>query len=457
MKLLRRLQDAFRLLAKEHSSPPRLSAAVGLGALVGSSPFFGLHAAIGLVLSRLFRLNLLGVTLGTQVSLPFLAPLLIFASVQTGTWVLHGHGLDLSLDMITVEVAGQFFVAWLLGGLIVGSGLGALIFCVTLLVLRTVRARIDEHEPVAWTGRSRGTGLGYELFYLALRILGRRAAYLILIPVTAWFFVFARKSRRASQDFFLRVQGPTSWGQRQLDTWRHFNTLAQTLSDRLQIMGGNNEAFEIRHTDFSNLEEALSQDAGVILLSAHFGSWGIAGSQFQGDVPLNVVVYDNEAEGVRRFFQRRLKGAPPKVIVQNSGPTASMDILRALRNREVVAMLADRVAPGGASVRVPFFGAEIELPVGPFQLALISGAPIVLSFGYKSAPNRHELLVLPARTFKAQGRQDRAGVIADGARWFAEALEAQVRAHPHQWFNFYPYWAAPNRPVPSTSRHEVAA
>jgi len=453
--LRHRAQAALRTLAKEHSSTPRLSAAVGMGAMVGTSPFFGLHAPIAILLSRVLRLNSIAATLGTQVSLPFLAPFLIFASVQIGHLLLSGHWLDLSVGSLDVAGAQAFMTAWLLGSLVLGSVLGGVTFLVTRSVLGRMRGR--PKSDASWTGRSRGNGLGYELFFFALRILGRPVAYLILIPVTAWFFLFARSGRRASQLFFLRVRGPASWWQRQKDTWAHFYTFAQTLSDRLEMMSRGPAAFEFGHNQSYNLEDTLAQGKGLILLSAHFGSWGLAGSPLGEKAALNIVVYDNEAEGVRRFFSRHKHKVPPKVIAQNSGPTASMDILRALRNGEIVAMLADRVAPQGASVRVPFMGAEVDFPVGPFQLAVISGAPVALSFGYKASSRRHELVVLPPRVFKAAQRKDRATQVAEGARWFASALEAEVRAHPHQWFNFYDYWGRSEATVPPIEDNEEHA
>lgn len=434
------MQANLRRLAKEHSSTPRLAAAVGVGAFVGATPFFGFHAVIGAALSRVLNLNVVAVLLGTQVSLPVFAPFLVFTSVQFGHWLLEGRWLDLGVEALDLEVAGRFFSAWLLGACLVGAALGAMLSGASALVLSLVRAGDDGESR--WTGRSRGSGFGYELYFLVLRLLGRRFAYFVLGFVTVYFYLFARAGRRASQDFFRRVRGPTSFWQREKDTWRHFSTFAKLLSDRLEVLDQGKAAFESGYTDFHNLTDALAEGDGVILLSAHFGSWGIAGAQLAGHARPNVVVFDNEAESIRRFYARHPERTPPKLIVQSEGPTASMEILRALRSGEIVAMLADRVVPGGASVRVPFFGQDILLPVGPFSLAVVSGAPIAITFGHKAGFGRHEFVVLPARRFVAKRRADREALVEEGARWFAAALEAEARAHPHQWLNFYLYWAS---------------
>ena len=425
-----RVQDTLRRLASEHATTPRLSAAIGVGAFVGSTPLFGLHTLIGLALSRALRLNAVAVTLGTQVSLPFLAPLLALASVELGHRLLTGAWLDLPRQGLDLEVARTYLSAWLLGSVLVGASLGGALGGLAYAALGALRRGAPAHP---WTGKSRGFGLGYALFFLVIRALGRRGGYALLVPVIAFYFLFDVKGRRESRRYLRRVLGPRTLWQRQGDTWRHFSALGRSLVDRLLVMARGKAAFEYGSRDFHHLQGALTEGAGVILLSGHFGSWSIAGTNLQGYARPNLVVYDNEAEGIRRFFAKHGGPAQPRIIVQSQGPTSSMEILRALRSNEVVAMLADRVAPGGASVPVTFFGATARLPAGPFQLAALSGAPVILTFG-------HKFVMLPARRFTSARRGDRDALVAEGAQWFADALEAAVRAHPYQWFNFFPFW-----------------
>ena len=55
---------------REHASPARVGFAVGIGVLVGCSPFLGLQVAIAALLAIVFRLNKLAVFLGLQISAP---------------------------------------------------------------------------------------------------------------------------------------------------------------------------------------------------------------------------------------------------------------------------------------------------------------------------------------------------------------------------------------------------
>jgi uncharacterized protein (DUF2062 family)/2-polyprenyl-3-methyl-5-hydroxy-6-metoxy-1,4-benzoquinol methylase len=138
-----RIRALLARLWSEHASPARLGAAVGVGVVVGCSPFFGLHLPIGLGLALLFRLNKIAVVLGSQISIPPLAPLLGFASVQLGSRILEGGFLTLGAADFTLtwipELLGGFFRSWLLGGLLVGLALGLPAGLITGIAVRMRR------------------------------------------------------------------------------------------------------------------------------------------------------------------------------------------------------------------------------------------------------------------------------------------------------------------------------
>jgi uncharacterized protein (DUF2062 family)/2-polyprenyl-3-methyl-5-hydroxy-6-metoxy-1,4-benzoquinol methylase len=146
-----RIRALLARLWKEHASPARLGAAVGVGVIVGCSPFFGLHLPLGLGLAHLLRLNKLAVVLGSQISIPPLAPLLGFASVQLGSRLLDGRALTLGAADFTLarlpSLVSSFFLDWVVGGLVVGLGLALPIGLLTALV---VRLRRGPASPDPW-------------------------------------------------------------------------------------------------------------------------------------------------------------------------------------------------------------------------------------------------------------------------------------------------------------------
>ena len=90
----RRLGLAFgRLLgriASERTTPARTGIAVGLGVLIGTTPFFGFHLAICLTLATVLGLNRVITYLAANISVPWVAPLLIFGLPAT-LWQLRSR------------------------------------------------------------------------------------------------------------------------------------------------------------------------------------------------------------------------------------------------------------------------------------------------------------------------------------------------------------------------------
>lgn len=80
----RYIRDLLYKLRTEGMSPGRQAWAVAVGVFIGCSPFYGLHLALCILFSRLFRLNLGLTYLAAHVSLPGLWPLLVLAELETG-------------------------------------------------------------------------------------------------------------------------------------------------------------------------------------------------------------------------------------------------------------------------------------------------------------------------------------------------------------------------------------
>jgi len=129
-----RLRERFEKIAGEHATPARIGVAVGVGVLIGCSPFIGFQVLICAVLAIALRLNKLAVFLGLQISAPPATPFVMLAGVELGELVLHGRFLPLDPDVFRampgVEIARLFFVDLAVGGtlmgLVLGAGLGLL-------------------------------------------------------------------------------------------------------------------------------------------------------------------------------------------------------------------------------------------------------------------------------------------------------------------------------------------
>ena len=113
-------------LRTEGSGPARETAAIACGVFIGCLPFYGFHLLICLVVGWAFRLNRLKLYLAANISNPFVAPFLLFAELQTGSFLRRGAFHTLTLDAIRQTGAVTLGVDLLLGSVVVGGVLAAL-------------------------------------------------------------------------------------------------------------------------------------------------------------------------------------------------------------------------------------------------------------------------------------------------------------------------------------------
>lgn len=141
------LGKAAHALVHEHGSPMELAAAIWLGAVIGTTPLYGLHVVLCVALGMVLRLNKLAMWLAANVSLPIFAPFLAFLCVQVAHHMLHRQWLPLSpqwfVDRRPQEVFAEFWGLWMLGSIPVGAGVGLPMALLTFAFVSRRRERAD--------------------------------------------------------------------------------------------------------------------------------------------------------------------------------------------------------------------------------------------------------------------------------------------------------------------------
>ncbi|HEY3500311.1 MAG TPA: DUF2062 domain-containing protein [Polyangiaceae bacterium] len=120
------LTRAWRLLRGGRSSPAKLAAACALGLFVGCLPLYGLHFPICLGLCLLLRLDMVVMYLAANISNPFVAPFLLTAEVEVGSWLLRGESAAFDVTRARELGASGFLAQAAVGSLLVGAVLAGL-------------------------------------------------------------------------------------------------------------------------------------------------------------------------------------------------------------------------------------------------------------------------------------------------------------------------------------------
>jgi lauroyl/myristoyl acyltransferase len=189
----------------------------------------------------------------------------------------------------------------------------------------------------------------------------------------------------------------------------------------------------IAHVSQAQGAERLAElTGGMISLTAHVGNWEMAGRLLahRSARTTHVVVAEEEVRALERWVRRDGDGVR---FVARTAPTVSLQLVAALRRGEVVAVQGDRALGTRGDTLVPFFGRPAPFPRGPFVLARALRVPLVPAFCMLGPDYRYSVTVPPPLTVEP-GDED------DALRTWVGLLEATIRRHPTQWFNFFDIW-----------------
>lgn len=192
------------------------------------------------------------------------------------------------------------------------------------------------------------------------------------------------------------------------------------------------------------LDEAMAEGHGAILLTAHAGNYELGGLLLRArGLSIRAVYKPDRFEAVERLRERlRNQGGVTGLPVDGVG-FSTLPLVRVLREGQLVGMQGDRDFSMNG-VEVPFFGRPVPFPRGPWELAAMTGAPIVTSFFFTDETGRfHARFGEPI--WIRGGRGERMAEIEAGMRAYVAGLETLIRRHPSQWYCFYPFWDDPAR------------
>lgn len=225
------------------------------------------------------------------------------------------------------------------------------------------------------------------------------------------------------------------------DSWRNYG---RYISDFFYLPNATPQEILARMRDmtpapgsFAVIDEALAAGKGVILVSAHFGAWDVAGVMVASHTPLHIIVETFDDPRMDRLVQEQRRGLGMEVIRIEKTPR---QILRRLQQNGTVAVAVDRPMPAGEGVPVEFFGRTCWVPGGIAQIALKTGSAIVpgccwYDTNFSSA---YYIGAGPLIWPEATGDRD-----ADTQRLMQQmftALEAYVKERPEQWAMFRAFW-----------------
>jgi Kdo2-lipid IVA lauroyltransferase/acyltransferase len=189
-----------------------------------------------------------------------------------------------------------------------------------------------------------------------------------------------------------------------------------------------------------HLVEARRRGKGVFLLSAHLGSWEM-GALRAGliDEPISPVVRPLDNPLLEGELARRRTRFGNRTIAKKD---AAREILRAIRQKQTVAILVDQNVIAEEAVFVPFFGKLAATTPSLALLQIKTGAAVVPVFTWPLGNGNYRLEFekpVLAEEFEQLSADRVERVRAATARYMA-VTEAAIRRKPSAWFWMHNRW-----------------
>lgn len=291
-----------------------------------------------------------------------------------------------------------------------------------------------------------------DFFYRCLIFLAKRFGTWIFL-LFAWhvatgYFLFFPRRVAVSVRFYRRLfPGRGRWHSLWC-TWRQYHHFVHVFLDRLLLKEGMD--IETTYEGWEHVTAAAESGRGGIILMSHVGSWEIAAQllrQYGRNHPrMKLLLYlgAKHREQIERRQKKSIVQSGIRVVSVPEDGGSPLDILEGLnfiREGGLVSLTGDRLwGREQRAVTVRFAGGEARIPEIPYILALLSGAPLLIFFVYRTGKGQYHLLTKPPLYVTAISRQERRKAVETAAQAYADLLAETVRANPYEWYHFEPFF-----------------
>jgi len=208
--------------------------------------------------------------------------------------------------------------------------------------------------------------------------------------------------------------------------------------DLATLPGRDMSTFEDTHLEVFHGErlEMLREPGPVVVVSAHTGNAELAiqSLTYRGRQFVALVEALEPKEWAEYLLSLRSSAGGTFHEATLSGMKALLDAMKA---GQLAGVMGDRDIQG-TGVCVPFFGREVMLPRGPWELARRFDAPVLPVFS--SRKRRDQFRIDVEEPFRVGRSDDSEGDVRAAAARYAQILETHLRRDPGQWTVLEDFW-----------------
>ncbi|MBI3914850.1 MAG: lysophospholipid acyltransferase family protein [Chloroflexi bacterium] len=258
---------------------------------------------------------------------------------------------------------------------------------------------------------------------------------------TAGYYAMGLRRRVAQNNFSHVLRTPPSDPNVQRVARESFRNYARLLRDVMIYPSMEYAEIERRVTIKTPqpLEAALAHGKGTILVSAHYGNMDLAAAVIA--TRYRPVALVSETLRPPQLMDFVVQMRRQHNIYMYDYDRAPRRVLEAMRRNEYVGMLMDIGMTHQfdmTAVEIDFFGSPTRFTAGPAQIALLTGAAIIVGVGYVDQNARVSVELAEPIYARPSGNRKRDLQVV--MQQVGRQLEQFIRVKPEQWYMFRPMW-----------------
>lgn len=282
--------------------------------------------------------------------------------------------------------------------------------------------------------KQRGSGWSIKLVYNLYRLCGYKFIYYLMYPVSYFYYLKAKNVKEALEVYYERI-GKEFTKRAHHEHLRHF---AVCMCDRfISLVDPQDYKYEIENE--KDLESDL-KNGGILLLS-HYGGWASAANCFgRLGLKINIVMQEVLLGGIKEIEESIKSDKTSHVSVIDTakgGISVTLEIAKALSEKELVAMMADRATSRKNNKKIDFFKKEARFNKNPFEIAFKTDTPLIAIFVRYLKPQRHKIDYIKISMDKNKKMDEE---VQRCMSIYAKRFEENIKQYPQGWFNFYDFW-----------------